>query len=220
MILETMRKKLVKAYTEDINELEPCDIVPSEVPETFLIKNLLEPSRMNHVMAEIAKISFSFSMWRFPTAYGFAEKIMKKNEYDPIFGNNFSQDNICYHRAFVTVEFDNCFLWIQNMSEYYGRDLFDEFTYIQTPSGKIYWPQFNNSHLSFLEKCIKALHKHREEFMDNMFNTYRNEVDEMLDSQIISGISNNLSWKPSPDNKDKIVFYSKNGDFPWKGFVL
>lgn len=171
MILESMRKKLVKAYTEDVNQLTESDIISSEVPETFLIKNILEPNRINSIMSEISKLSFSFAMWRFPTAYGFADRLMTRNLYDPIFGNNFSYKNICYHRAFMTVEFDNCFLWIQNMSEYYGRDLFDEFTYIQTPNGKIYWPQFNSIHFDFLEKCIQTLIQHREFFMDQMFTT-------------------------------------------------
>lgn len=190
-------------------------IVPSledGTPEYFLMFHMLFPQNEYYkLMSEISKISFSFCMWRVPAKYGYMKKLMEQTDKNT-FQEKLSENTyIIYTREYVSISINNKILWIQNMSEYYGRDLSHEFCYILDNHEKRSYIEFQTHDYKFIQKAISMLIIHRNAFMTHMLKIY-----SPIENEYVGIIHKNTAWKPKTIGDIPLFCKSLNGDIPWK----
>lgn len=190
-------------------------IIPScndGMPEYFLAFHMLFPNNDYYkLMSEIAKISFSFCMWRVPAKYGYMKTLMQQTDRNT-FQQKISENTfITYTREYVSITINNQTLWIQNMSEYYGRDLSHDFCSILNNNIKKGYLAFQINDYAFLQKAIKILITHRNTFMTKMLHLY-----SPIKNEYIGVVHNNTAWKPKEKEGVPLFCKSLDGDIPWK----
>lgn len=199
----------------------------------FLLNtDVMKNTNMMRLLIEMSKLSFSFAMWRAPTRYGLLQRLGTwepiNNHDDKTLGHSFlSPDKkVIMRRSYLVSTVGDYTLYIQNMSEHYGRDLLDFYIgfsraqdkpKIGLPVDMISWKNIQDKDIYPLMMCVEQAIHHRHKMWKDIFMTQKEDIDNILKSNEYSVYENHgLSWFTKKDGKYPIISASPCGDFPWK----
>ena len=174
-----------------------------------------------NIFIDIARLSFSFGMWRFPTQHNLLEKIgfQKIIQSDDSFlGRTFSKNNILMRRSYMMSSIDKNELKIQNMSEYYGRNLNSFYCEYTFNNKSFFIHEFKKEHANILSEHLFNLLTLRKQMMNDMLNIIG--IDKLINDngEYLKYTNLDTCWHPYSQKtiyNDPIIVKNETGDYPW-----